>query len=122
MTTPRRCLICGSLNEPYANRCGCGASLDVTADESRRVVSRAAQLAAAWAVLWAIVTLVLVGVSITLVTSPAGVQAVWWTFGTIIGAGCAFGASVRALARLVRARSNLSAIPDLPRASMRRRA
>ena len=121
MTTPRRCLICGCLNEPYASRCSCGASLDVSADESRHVLSRAAHLAAAWAALWAIATLVLVGLMIAFATSPAGARSARLIFLLVIVAFGTLGAAIRSLRAFGRARANLSAIPDLPRAAVRRR-
>jgi hypothetical protein len=119
MSAPRRCLVCRNLNEPYAARCSCGASLDLSADESRRVVARAASLAGWWAVLWAIATVLSVGVAIAAATGggrPAG-----WLIGLAIIGGCsAIAACVRACRSWVVARARLAAIPDLPRAELRR--
>lgn len=126
MTAPRRCLICGSLNEPYASRCSCGASLDVSADESRRVVARAATLAGWWAALWAIVTVALIGVAIVSVAATSASRGVVLQrqaalmLGAVIGACVALGACIRAVRRWLVARANLAAIPDLPRAALRR--
>ncbi|MBL8624739.1 MAG: hypothetical protein JNK64_25755 [Myxococcales bacterium] len=126
MTAPRRCLICGHLNEPYAARCSCGASLDVTADESRRVVAHTARIAGWSAALWAILMVVLTGVAITAITSVGagpggGVRLpVLLSLGAFGGACFALASCVGALRRWLAARATLAAIPDLPRAALRR--
>lgn len=119
MSAPRRCLICRNLNEPYAARCSCGASLDLTAEESRRIVARAASLAGWWVALWAIVAVLTVGAAIA--GGAGGGRSAGWVIGlAIIGAISAIAASVRAFRRWLVARANLAAIPDLPRAALRR--
>ena len=120
MTAPHRCLVCGSLNEPYASRCSCGASLDISAGDSRDAIVRRMRTAAWTAALWAVVAVVLVGVTFTLSTGGLGAFGGVSLLGAVVGTCAALAACLRELRSLVRARANLAAIPDLPRAALRR--
>lgn len=125
MAAPRRCLLCRSLNESYVSRCSCGASLDATADESRRALERTARMARWWLALWLLVAVILAGVVLTCcaegsASGRAGARVQGRFLGAAaLGACLALGGCGRALRAWARARASLAAIPDLPRARVR---
>lgn len=123
--SPRRCLMCRSLNESYVDRCSCGASLDATADESRQALARAARLAGWSLALSLLVAAVLAAVVVTAFTegsagSRTGARLQGRFLGAVlVGACLALGGCARAVRAWFRARASLAAIPDLPRARVR---